>query len=249
MHTTPSPQRLIGLSGWNYADWKNGFYAGVKKKDWLKHYATRFQAVEVNATFYREQSPETFAAWREATPTNFRFSVKGHKYVTHMKRLLDPETTIPRRAPAVDELGDKLAALLWQLPAHCRANVERLDRFCAVLREHFPHTPQVMEFRHPTWFTDETRDVLEKHRVANCISDSGTWPRWDAVCANLAYLRLHGSPQTYYSAYDEEFLEDLAVRITAWNMAGTDVQVYFDNTAEQRAPGDAMRLLGMLGED
>lgn len=242
----PRPQNLVGLSGWNYDDWKHGFYAGVRRKDWLAHYASVFGAVEVNATFYREQRPETFAAWRAGAPPGFRFAVKGHKYATHMKRLLDPERTVPRHLPALEGLGDRLSALLWQLPAHCRAAPERLDRFCAVLETHFPGLPQVLEFRHTSWFTDETLAVLRAHGAAPCISDAGSWPLWDATGADLAYLRLHGKPETYYSAYDTGFLRDLADRIRGWNANGLAAHVYFDNTARGNAPSDALKLLDFL---
>lgn len=246
MTDTLPPQNLIGLSGWNYNDWKHHFYAGIKRKEWLKHYATFFNCVEVNATFYREQAPETFEAWSKAVPDGFRFAIKGHKYVTHMKRLLDPKRTIPRHLPALENLGGKLSAMLWQLPAHCKATPQRLDHFCTVLRTHFPHTPQVMEFRHTSWFTNEVEAILNAHNVATCISDAGTWPRWDAVTGGLAYLRLHGHPQTYYSPYTDGFLDELAKRISAWNKSGIAAHVYFDNTAEGHAPQDALRLIGRM---
>ena len=241
-----APQFLIGLSGWNYDDWKRHFYAGVKRADWLAHYATVFDTVEVNATFYREQTPETLAAWRDGTPDGFRFAVKGHKYVTHMKRLLNPETTVPRHAPIPQVLGPKLSAMLWQLPGHCKATPERLDHFCAELRTHFPHVPQVMELRHVSWFTDEVAAILDAHGVATCISDAADWPRWDNITANLAYLRLHGRPRTYYSPYSDAFLDELADHVRAWTKAGTAVHIYFDNTADGQAPKDALRLRGRL---
>lgn len=236
----------IGLSGWNYAEWKDGFYQGVPRKSWLPHYASRFSAVEVNATFYRQQRPETFAAWAAQTPPHFRFAVKGHKYATHMKRLIAPEETIPRHRDALSHLDGKLAVMLWQLPGNFKANPERLDRFCAVLRDTFPNTPQVMELRHETWFTDDTLDVLTTHGVATCISDAADWPRWDAVTSGLAYLRLHGGEETYFSSYTDDELRGWAKRIARWHADGMDVQVYFDNTAAQAAPADAPRLARLL---
>lgn len=240
---------FLGLSGWNYADWKDGFYAGVPRRLWLEHYAEHFAAVEVNATFYRRQKPTTFEAWAARTPPGFTFTLKGHKWATHYKRLLEPEQTVPHLGEAAEILGPRLGALLWQLPGNFKADLPRLDRFCAVLRAEYPRIPQIMELRHETWFTDETAALLAAHGVSHCMSDAADWPLWHAVTASPVYIRLHGHDETYVSSYAGAYLADLAERIRAWLANGQDVHVYFDNTAAGAAPRDAARLAGLLAKN
>lgn len=231
----------IGLSGWNYAAWKDSFYAGVKRADWLAHASRRFPTLEVNATFYREQKAATLERWREATPDDFVFAIKGHRYATHTLRLADARESVVRQHRNAAPLGTKLAAVLWQLPAGVHADHDRLRDFLNALA-HWPEVRHAIEFRHRSWFTDGTAALLESAGIANCISDAGRWPRWDAVTAPLVYLRLHGRPDTYYSAYGREGLEPWRTGIARWRDEGRGVLVYFDNDAAQAAFTDAALL-------
>lgn len=228
----------VGTSGWNYGPWKDRFYAGVKRQDWLRHYASRFDTVEVNASFYRAVRPSTYAVWRDATPPTFRFAIKGHRLVTHVYWLADAAEAIGRQRDSASELGDRLAAVLWQLPASVPRDVERLRAFLAVL-ERWPAARHVIEFRHSTWFDAETADLLAEARVASAISDADRWPRWDAVTTDLVYVRLHGRPHCYLSPYPRAEIESWAARARAWQAEGRDVYVYFDNTMEGAAAEDA----------
>lgn len=247
MHKRVMPPSLrIGLSGWNYDDWKTGFYQGVPRRRWLEHYAGHFDCVEVNATFYGTIRPATFAAWRATVPEGFGFAVKGHQFVTHRKRLLDPDDTLPRQAATAEALGPSLSAMLWQLPAAFKPDAQRLELFCQALARHLPGVRHVFEPRHEGWFTRETAEILRRHGVTPCISDAGDWPRWDAVGERMAYVRLHGSPETYFSPYSNEELHSWARRCRDWLAQGLEVHVYFDNTAEGHAVTDALRLREMM---
>jgi uncharacterized protein YecE (DUF72 family) len=239
---------LIGTSGWNYGPWKDRLYAGVRRQDWLSHYATRFDTVEVNASFYRAVRPSTYAAWREATPEPFRFAIKGHRLVTHSNRLADASEPVLRQRDSAAALGPRLAAVLWQLPRSVAKDGSRLRDFLATLKL-WPGVRHVMEFRHPSWFDAETADLLSAHDVASAISDADRWPLWDAVTTDLVYVRLHGRPHCYLSSYSEDAIAEWAARIRAWRREGRAVHVYFDNTMEGAAVENALQLQAFLAEE
>lgn len=240
------PLIRIGTSGWTYPAWRHGFYAGVPQRLWLTHCAEHFTGVEVNATFYRQLKPDTVAGWREKTPPDFAFAVKGHRFITHVHRLADVDEPLTRAKAGLAPLGDKLAAVLWQLPPSLKKDAALLREFGERLRS-WPETRHVMEFRHRSWFDDETRAVLADCGLATCISDAPRWPLWETVTSSLAYVRLHGHERLYASAYGQERLRPWAEKIRTWLAAGNDVHVYFDNDAEGAAPEDAVRLIAMVG--
>ncbi len=238
----------IGISGWNYKTWKDTFYAGIPQKHWLRFCAEHFNAVEVNATFYRLQTKATFERWREQTPTHFRFAIKGNRYLTHNKKLINPSSSIRLDRQRAKGLGDKLAAVLWQMPHTLRKNIERLRAFAVALRR-WPEARHALEFRHTSWFDDEVAECLHAHRLAVCLSDAADWPMWDAITTDMVYVRLHGHTRTYVSAYGAASLKRWAARIGQWLTEGRDVHVYFDNDAEGAAPRDALRLVKLIQED
>ena len=232
----------IGISGWSYPGWKNTFYAGIPRKNWLSYCAGKFTGIEVNTTFYGLQKRSTFERWREQTPPNFNFAIKGNRYLTHNKKLKDPEEPLLREKERAAGLGDKLAAVLWQLPRNFKKNVGRLAAFAQLLSR-WNETRHVIEFRHPSWFDNEVAACLTQHRIAVCLSDAADWPMWDRVTTDIVYVRLHGHSRTYASAYDMAELTLWIKRVREWHRKGYDVHVYFDNDAEGAAPYDALRLL------
>ncbi len=235
----------IGTSGWSYQHWQDRFYTGVAQKNWLRFYAERFSAVEVNGTFYRLQSPSTFKKWYDETPATFSFAIKANRYLTHNKKLLDPKPSVLIEKTHAETLGDKLAVVLWQLPGLLKKNSARLQGFIDALQQ-WPEPRHCIEFRHPSWFDDETADCLTQANIAVCLSDAETWPMWDRVTSNLVYIRLHGHARTYASSYSKSELAYWAERIALWSKQGKDVHVYFDNDAECAAPFNALALLAML---
>lgn len=242
------PRARIGTSGWNYPGWRDDFYAGVPQRNWLAFCASQFTGIEVNATFYREQKPATFARWRDETPDDFVFAIKGHRFITHVKRLASPQDSVVRQRDNAAELGAKLAVVLWQLPGNFKKNMERLAEFLEAL-EAWPQARHSIEFRETSWFDDEVAAALAGSGVANCISDAADWPIWEAATTDLVYVRLHGHERTYASCYSEKQLGHWARRARGWQSEGRAVHVYFDNDAEGAAPFNALRLLELLGEE
>lgn len=239
---------FIGTSGWNYDHWGDDFYAGIRRKDRLRCYVGHFDSVEVNATFYRLQSRETFARWVAETPDHFRFAIKGNRFLTHKKKLGDPvESVLLERERALG-LGDKLAVVLWQLPANFTRNIEKLNGFAEALRQ-WGEARHAIEFRHPSWFDEEVAACLSRYGIANCHSDAADWPMWSAVTTDVVYVRLHGHTRTYISAYSRDNLAGWGASILRWFEAGKTVYVYFDNDARGAAPKDAKRLVRLLGRN
>lgn len=238
---------FIGTSGWNYPEWRDTFYAQVPRKNWLRFNASRFDAVEINATFYGSQRPETFRNWRDQVPPRFRFTMKGNRYLTHTKRLLEPDAAVRRERDHARALGDRLAAVVWQLPANLHCDEQRLAGLLRALG-HWRRVRHVIEFRHRSWFRPQVARALCEHRVAVCISDAADWPMWDQVTTDLVYVRLHGHTRTYASRYARRSLTGWAERIERWLAEQRQVHVYFDNSADGHAPADALRLRALLAE-
>ncbi len=240
-----SERVYIGTCGWSYEHWKDGFYKGITKKNWLRYYAEKFSAIEINSTFYRLQHRKTFGHWRDETPEDFHFSIKANRYLTHNKKLTDPIPSIELECEHAHALGNKLVAVVWQLPSNFYKNVNRLHEFARALK-YWPNTRHVMEFRHASWFDQEVSQCLSDYNIAVCISDAVDWPQWDTVTTDLAYVRLHGHTRTYASAYSKSSLMYWAKRANNWFAEDRDVHIYFDNDAEGAAPYDALRLTKLI---
>lgn len=236
----------LGPSGWSYPGWQQHLPTGIPMRERLHHLSRAFNAIEINGSFYKQIRTEVYAEWRRITPPGFRFALKGHRFVTHYRRLANCADSVARLREQAAGLGRKLAVVLWQLPAQSQANLERLDDFLGVLRVGWPKVRHAFELRHPTWFTDEVRARLERVRAAVCIADAPDFPTWDAVTTDLVYVRLHGHTRKYASSYSSAHLRRWARRIREWTRAGLDVHVYFDNDAEGAALVDARALLAML---
>jgi uncharacterized protein YecE (DUF72 family) len=235
----------IGTSGWNYKSWRQTFYGDTPQKDWLRFCAHRFTAIEVNGTFYRLQEKTTYKKWREKTPEGFSFAIKGHRFVTHNKKLLDVEESVIRCRDSASPLGKRLTAVVWQLPAFLKKDFRRLEKFASNLR-HWRSTRHAIEFRHKTWFDDEIANCLKRHEIAVCMSDAPDFPMWEEVTTDLVYIRLHGHTRKYASSYSTPALRRWAGRIRNWLEGDRDVHVYFDNDAEAAAPRNALTLIEML---
>ena len=235
----------IGTSGWNYKSWRNDFYCDTPQKQWLRFCAEHFSSIEVNSTFYRLQEKSTFKKWRDQTPEGFSFAIKGHRYVTHNKKLLDVEQSVIRCRESASPLGKRLAAVVWQLPASLKKDIERLEKFVKNLQR-WKSTRHAIEFRHKSWFDDQVAECLERYAVAICMSDAPDWPMWDRVTTDVVYVRLHGHTRKYASSYSKPALRKWATRTQRWLEENRAVHVYFDNDAEGAAPRNALTLLEML---
>jgi uncharacterized protein YecE (DUF72 family) len=266
----------VGISGWRYKGWRGDFYpVGLPQRRELEYAAQQLTSIEVNGSFYSLQRPSSYAAWRAATPEDFVFSVKGPRFVTHLKRLVDVETALANFfASGVLALGPQLGPVLWQVPETLRFDAGVLDAFfdllprstveaAALAARHDDKVPDdraltvaevdrplryAFEFRSTTFDTEEAVDLLHRHRVACVLADTaGRWPRVDRVTSDVAYVRLHGDKELYASGYDDAALDAWAAKCRAWEQDGLDVFVYFDNDAKGFAPHDAVRLIARLG--
>ena len=231
----------IGTSGWHYRHWQDSFYQGLPASQWLPCYSRQFNTVEVNASFYRDTPVSTQEQWITSTPADFRFTIKGHRYITHVRRLRDIGDAVLREKSTYLAMQDKLIAVVWQLPSSFHIDKTRLETFCMDLQQ-WPQVRHAIEFRHSSWFTQGTADCLRSYRVAVCQSDAADWPMWDAVTSDLVYIRLHGHSHTYQSSYSSRLLSIWAQKIRQYLSQDHDVMVYFDNDAAGAAPRDALRL-------
>lgn len=233
----------VGTSGWVYAGWREHLYRQAPVRTWLQIASRTFNAVEINGSFYTQIKPETYARWRQETPDDFRFTLKGHRFVTHYRRLRDCEGSIVRLRDQASALGDKLRAVVWQLPSNFRCDVPRLASFARAL-EAWPGVRHALELRHSSWFVPAVADLMRATRLAICMGDAPDFPMWREVTTDLVYVRLHGHTRKYASSYSTPALRRWAEDARRWLGEGREVHVYFDNDAE----GHAIRNAKCFGE-
>jgi uncharacterized protein YecE (DUF72 family) len=239
------PRAWIGTSGWVYANWREHLYADAPVKRWLEIASRAFGALEINGSFYTQIKPETYERWYRETPDDFKFTLKGHRFVTHYKRLRDARDSIVRLREQASGLGDKLAAVVWQLPSRFTVDVARLEDFLGAL-EAWPGARHALELRHKSWFVPEVADRMRAARVAVCISDAPDFPMWREVTTDLVYVRLHGHTRKYASQYSTQSLARWVADTRRWLDEGREVHVYFDNDGEGHAVHDALMMRAML---
>jgi len=233
---------LVGTSGFIYPHWKGIFYPpDLPPRLWLERYASEFGTVELNTTFYRLPRPEAVDRWRVETPPGFVFAAKGSRFLTHMKRLLDPEPGLARYFGPVGRLQEKLAVVLWQLPPRWRANLARLEAFLAALPRGLRHA---VEFRDESWYHEAVCALLDAHGAAFCEHDliPRAPPR---LTGGFRYVRFHGHTGKYQGRYGADALAPWARALARHGRRG-DAYVYFNNDVAGHAVADARDLLAML---
>ena len=268
------PRIRIGISGWRYPPWRGVFYPkGLAQRRELEYASRQLATIEINGSFYALQRPESWRQWVAETPDDFLFSVKGPRFVTHMKKLRDVETPLANFfASGVLALGEKLGPLLWQLPPQLGYDADRMASFLRLLprttgaaaalaarhddrmvdRSWYDVTDDrplrhAVEVRHRTFESAAFVTQLRTAGVALVVADTaGKWPQLDERTSDLAYARLHGAEELYTSGYSEEALDAWAAKVRRWART-RDVVVYFDNDVKVRAPFDAMALADRLG--
>jgi uncharacterized protein YecE (DUF72 family) len=239
----------VGCSGWQYAHWRGSFYpAAMPQREWLRHYTSVFDTVEINNTFYRLPEASTFAAWRRRTPDDFVIAIKASRYLTHLKKLRDPAEPVARLFDRARHLGSRLGPVLYQLPANFRRDLDRLRDVLATL----PRTLRAgrgscpvrhaFEFRDPSWYDPATFALLARYGVAVCLHDKAGSSIRDQVTAPFVYIRFHGPGGTYSGSYDDEALTGWAVWIRREAAAGRDVYAYFNNDPQAAAVRNARSL-------
>jgi len=238
-------QVRVGTSGWIYRHWRGVFYPEkLPVARWFDWYARTFDTVEVNNSFYRLPSEEVFRDWGKMAPPGFLFAVKASRYLTHLKKLKDPEAPLENFLGRARKLGRRLGPVLYQLPPHWRCDPARLATFLKLL----PHDVQhAVEFRDPSWYTDRVRELLTEAGVGFCIHDMHESPAPLWVTGPLVYVRFHGPTAVHYAGkYDRRRLRTWAERIRGFHGDGRDVFVYFNNDGGGHAVTNARQLRELL---
>ena len=241
----PRPEVRIGTSGYVYPHWRKGvFYpSGLPARQELAYYAARFRTVELNNPFYRLPTPEMFVRWRESTPSNFNFAVKASRYITHIKRLHNVADEIALFMKGATLLGPKLGPVLFQLPPTQQIDTARLRSFLALLT---PNQRWVVEFRHPSWHSSETYQLLAEAGVALCIPVGGRLEPDRITTAPFTYIRMHRG-QEPAGGFTKEELSSWAAQVRALAGSGKGVYIYFNNDWEGFALRDAVTFETLLG--
>ena len=268
------PQVRIGISGWTYAPWRGVFYPkDVAQKRELEYASRQLNSIEINGSFYSLQRPASYAMWYDATPDDFVFSMKGGRFITHMKRLKEIEVPLANfLASGPLKLKEKLGPILWQFPPNFQFDADRFASFFELLpreteamaklaRKHDPKMKgrvwtqadakrpvrHAVEIRHESFKSERFIDLCRDQQIAIVVADTaGKWPVIEEFTADFMYARLHGEEELYVSGYTEEALAMWQQKVERWRDTGRDTFVYFDNDVKVRAPFDAMRLAARL---
>jgi uncharacterized protein YecE (DUF72 family) len=231
----------VGCSGWQYKHWKGNFYPPeLPQRAWLEFYAQRFDTVEVNNSFYRLPEEGVFANWRKRAPADFLFAVKASRFLTHMKKLKDPEEPVERLFSRAHELRGKLGPVLYQLPKQLPKNLDRLTAFLDVLPRRVKHA---IEFRHPSWYDIDVLSALRRRNVALCVHDMTGSQSPRTITARFVYVRFHGATGRYDGEYPRDTLQEWARWLISTNKPA---YVYFNNDIGGHAPRDAATLKSAL---
>jgi uncharacterized protein YecE (DUF72 family) len=236
--TRDQPQLRVGTSGWIYKEWAGVFYPEeMPKRGELEHYATQFNTVEINATFYRLPLLSSTRGWHRRTPNSFVFAVKGSRFITHLKRLRVTALSLRKFFERIRPLGRKCGPILWQLPPNFAFESKRLEIFLKKLPATRRHA---VEFRHPSWYeTPETFSLLAAYKAAHVAVSSLRMPMNFQVTTDFAYLRFHGLAGGPRHDYSQSELEPWARHAAECLQRRCTVYAYFNNDLNTRAPWNA----------
>ena len=246
-----APAIRIGCSGWQYKHWRGDFYpAELPVAKWFEFYAARFDTVEINNSFYQLPDAGTFARWRDQAPGRFQYAVKASRFMTHMKKLKDPDDPLGRFFENAQELAGRLGPVLFQLPPRWPLNLERLAAFLTALdlrtkiirrRGLVRRVRHVIEFREPSWYDDRVYELLRRHHVALCLHDMQGSASPRLRVGPFIYVRFHGWTK-YGGRYEDSRLDDWAGWLEECVADGVDIYAYFNNDVGGHSPRDAVRL-------
>ena len=235
----------IGTSGYHYKHWQGPFYTtGIPDSKMLEFYARHFSTVELNNTFYRLPTESAFDDWRRSTPSYFVFAVKASRFLTHNKKLKDPQNALEKLLPRIVHLGTKLGPVLFQLPPKWHVNYDRLQALLQLLPTSLRYA---FELRDPTWIKPEIDELLATFGAAFCIYELASYQSPLTVTADFAYVPLHGPGSgKYQDSYDEKRLRRWCSQIQAWAKTLKAIYVYFDNDQAGYAAQNALALRRMV---
>ncbi|HEU4901354.1 MAG TPA: DUF72 domain-containing protein [Flavisolibacter sp.] len=234
----------IGTSGWSYRHWKGLFYPQkLPSTKWLAYYTEFFSTTEINGSFYRLPTIETVEKWTAQVPDDFIFCPKMSRYLTHMKKLREPEAPLERFFSVFEPMKRKMGPLLVQLPSMLKFNYDVAEHFYRLLKFSYHPCAFVMEVRHPSWLQEESLTLMTAFDIGLVIAQSGNvFPYSEMITAKNVYVRFHGPDALYASSYSDQMLQEFAGKFRQWVAEGHEVWAYFNNDIHGYAPVDAQRL-------
>lgn len=238
----------IGTSGWSYKHWKNIFYPPkLKPTEWIHFYSDHFNTTEINGSFYKLPTTETVIEWTKKVPKDFLFCPKMSRFLTHMKKLNEPEEPLERFFGIFEPMKKMMGPVLLQLPAILKFNYDKADHLYRLMKNKYRKYDFVMEIRHDSWLQEESLTLMTKYDIGLVISQSGEqFPYSEMVTAKNIYVRFHGPHQLYASSYSNEMLKDFAKKFKKWEREGHVIWAFFNNDVHGYAIEDAKRLIKML---
>ena len=238
----------IGTSGWSYKHWAGIFYPpDVKPAKFLEYYVSQFGCVELNSSFYHLPQTKTVSGWITRTPPDFLFCPKLSRHITHQQRLAKCEDSVKKFFDLFEAMKPRLGPVLIQLPPGLRFDKPLVTDFLDILNHEYREFRFAIEPRHQSWMTDEFTDLLADHNISFVMADAGKrYPHYEAMTADIIYLRFHGREKLYASDYDGRMLRPYAVKIETWLEEGKEVWVFFNNDYGGFAVENAKKLEGMI---
>jgi uncharacterized protein YecE (DUF72 family) len=234
----------IGTSGWYYEHWKELFYPpGLPKSKWFEYYARHFNTVEINNTFYHQPKEQSIKRWHELAPEGFLYAVKASRYITHIQKLKNTTDSLKNFFDGIDLLKRKLGPVLYQLPPNLHLDLERLEAFIKLLPK---RKTAVFEFRHESWYCEQTYKLLTQFGAGFCIHDMPGKESPQIVTSDIIYIRFHGTTGRYSGNYPDSQLEDWAGWIKKQSKKASGIYVYFNNDAHGHAIKNAKQLKEMI---
>lgn len=237
----------VGTSGWSYKHWKDTFYPPkTKPSDYLSFYAKHFKVTEINSSFYRLPLATTLESWKAQVPEDFLFCPKMSRFLSHMKKLNDPEEPLERFFRLFEPMKEQMGPVLIQLPANAGFKAATVRRFYEILQQYYPEYNFALEVRHESWYSEESLDLMRQYNIAMVIAQSDRFIHRELITAKDIYFRFHGPAELYASSYSAETLKGYAAKFKNWAEDGHRVWVFFNNDVNVHAIHNAKELISLL---
>ena len=234
----------IGTSGWYYEHWKELFYpADMPKSKWFEYYAGYFDTVEINNTFYHLPKEQSVQRWEKIAPEGFVYAVKANRFITHIKKLKDAGESLKLFFDRINILKNNFGPVLYQLPPSLHIDFDRLEAFLKLLPK---RNSAVFEFRHKSWYCDDTYELLKKFGSGLCIHDMPGKESTRVITADIIYIRFHGTTERYSGSYPKSVLQDWSKWLRERAKEARSIYIYFNNDAHAHAIKNAIQLKELI---
>lgn len=239
----------IGTSGWSYKHWKGIFYpTEMKPADYITFYAAHFAVSELNGSFYKLPTQKTVQKWVTMVPENFLFCPKMSRYLSHMKKLHDPEEPLQRFFSIFEPIKKHLGPVLVQLPDNVKFNEAVVRPFYELLQTDYASYRFAMEVREESWFSEESLSLMKKHKITLVFAQSEKFPYYEEITAKDIFVRFHGPGSLYSSSYSDEILKEYALKFGEWVKQGHTVWAFFNNDVGGHALHNGAKLKQFVAE-